>query len=85
MGVGMRIMPEKIASAASYCVSGSLICGGGIMRWLHDIDWNQVAVIGGFVIGIATYLTNLYFKRRQTKAYENALSKGLVTPPPSED
>lgn len=55
------------------------------MRWLHDIDWNQVAVIGGFIIGIATYLTNLYFKRRQTKAYENALSKGLVTPPPSED
>lgn len=78
-------MPEKIASAASYCVSGSLICGGGIMNWLHDIDWNQVAVIGGFVIGIATYLTNLYFKRRQTKAYESALSKGLITPPPSED
>lgn len=58
----IRYMPDKIASAVSYCVSGSLICGGGILQWLHDLDWNKVAVIGGFLIGIATYLTNLYFK-----------------------
>ncbi|QGX91673.1 lysis protein [Tatumella sp. TA1] len=78
-------MPDKIASVASYCVSGSLICGGGIMQWLQHLNWNNIAVIGGFVIGIATYLTNAYYKRRQTRAYETALSRGYVTPPPQED
>lgn len=81
----IRYMPDKIASAVSYCVSGSLICGGGILQWLHDLDWNKVAVIGGFLIGIATYLTNLYFKRRQTKAYEKALKKGYITAPPQDN
>ncbi|AWC83159.1 class II holin family protein [Enterobacter cloacae complex sp. FDA-CDC-AR_0164] len=81
----IRYMPDKIASAVSYCVSGSLICGGGILQWLHDLDWNNVAVIGGFLIGIATYLTNLYFKRRQTKAYEKALKKGYITAPPQDN
>ncbi|EPH9935716.1 phage holin, partial [Klebsiella oxytoca] len=36
------------------------------------------------VIGVATYFTNLYFKRRQTKAYEDALRRGYVTQPPQD-
>ncbi len=55
------------------------------MQWLQHLNWNNIAVIGGFVIGIATYLTNAYYKRRQTRAYETALSRGYVTPPPQED
>lgn len=55
------------------------------MQWLHDLDWNQVAVVGGFVIGAITAVMNFYFKHRQTKAYEKALKAGYVTPPPAED
>nr|WP_034920087.1 class II holin family protein [Shimwellia blattae] len=77
-------MPDKIASAVGYCTSGSLICWGGIARWMHDLDWNLVAVVGGFIIGLLTFFVNFYFKRRQTRAYEAALERGYVTPPPQE-
>ncbi|QIX94197.1 lysis protein [Cedecea sp. FDAARGOS_727] len=80
-----RTMPDKIASIAGYCTSGSLICWGGIAKWMHDLDWNLVAVVGGFVIGLLTFFVNFYFKRRQTKAYENALARGYVTPPPQDN
>ena len=63
----------------------TLICGVGVSRWMRDLDWNQVAVISGVVIGIATFLVNVYYKNRQTKAYEAALNRGYQTTPPQED
>lgn len=80
----VKLMPDKIASAASYCVSGTLVCGGGVSQWLHDLDWNQIAVMSGVVIGIATFLVNLYYKNRQTRAYEAALTRGYVPTPPQD-
>lgn len=77
-----RLMPDKIASAVGYCSASGLICWGGVARWVHDLDWNLIAVVGGFIIGLLTFFVNFYFKRRQTKAYEQALSRGYVTPPP---
>ncbi|HEI8864635.1 TPA: lysis protein [Serratia odorifera] len=61
-------MPDKIATAVRYCISGGLTCWGGIARWLRDLDGNLIAVVGGFVIGVATFAVNVYFKHRQTKA-----------------
>lgn len=81
----IKFMPDKIATGFSYCVSGTLVCGGSVAQWFSQIDWNKVAVIVGVVIAVATYLTNVYFKARQTKAYESALKNGLITPPPQED
>ncbi|MEB5972658.1 class II holin family protein [Pantoea dispersa] len=72
----MKIMPDKIASAVSYCVSGTLVCGGSVSQWIHDLDWNKIAVISGIVIGIATFFTNVYFQRRQTRAIEKAAYEG---------
>ncbi|WP_017346134.1 phage holin [Pantoea sp. A4] len=72
----VKIMPDKIASAVSYCVSGTLVCGGSVSQWIHDLDWNQVAVVIGIVLGIATFITNLYFQRRQTRAIEKAAGEG---------
>lgn len=77
----MKIMPDKIASSVSYCVSGSLVCGGGVAQWLHSIDWNFVAILSGIVIGIATFFTNLHFNRKRTSAYLAALERGVITPP----
>ncbi|WP_437609651.1 phage holin [Erwinia sp. V71] len=83
----VKTMPDKIASAATYCTSGGLICGGagGMFEWFHGLDWNVIALISGIVIGLATYFTNLYFKYRQTRAYENALARGNVLTPPQDD
>ncbi|WP_439126924.1 class II holin family protein [Rosenbergiella epipactidis] len=78
-------MPDKIASTASYCASGGLICWGSLMDQIHHIDWQTISVVGGLIIGVITFLTNFYYKRRQTRAYESALSRGYVTPPPQED
>jgi len=80
----LKIMPDKIASGASYCVSGTLVCGGGVSQWIHNLDWNQIAIISGVVIGIATFLVNLDYKNRQTRAYEAALNRGLVQSPPQD-
>ncbi|NIF20593.1 phage holin [Candidatus Pantoea multigeneris] len=72
----VKIMPDKIASAVSYCVSGALVCGGSVSQWIHDLDWNQIAVVIGIVLGIATFFTNFYFQRRQTRAIEKAAGEG---------
>ncbi len=55
------------------------------MDQIHHIDWQTISVVGGLIIGVITFLTNFYYKRRQTRAYESALSRGYVTPPPQED
>ncbi|MDF7789601.1 phage holin [Pantoea ananatis] len=83
----VKNMPDKISTATNYSVSGGLMYGGltGWFGWLHGLDWNQIALIGGFIIAMLTFITNIYFKRRQTKAYEKALDRGYVTPPPQDD
>jgi FlaA1/EpsC-like NDP-sugar epimerase len=69
-------MPDKIFSAASYCTSGGLICTGLAQTydWFHGLDWNFIALASGVVIGVATYLTNLYYKRRWTKCINSLLT-----------
>ena len=80
-----KTMPDKIATAVGYCTSGGLICWGAIAQWLHDLNWNLIAVIGGFVIGIATFFSNIYFKRQALKAYREAIARGIVVAPPAQD
>ena len=77
----MKIMTEKIAAGINYCIAGSL-CAGGILDWLQHLDWNRVAVIVGFVIGLVTYLTQTYFDWRRTRAYEKGIDAGIITAPP---
>ncbi len=55
------------------------------MDKIHHLDWQTISVVGGLVIGVITCASNFYFKRRQTKAYESQLSRGIVSPPPQED
>ncbi|WP_092678438.1 class II holin family protein [Rosenbergiella nectarea] len=78
-------MPGKISSVVSYCASGSLICWGSVMDKIHHLDWQTISVVGGLVIGVITCASNFYFKRRQTRAYESQLSRGIISPPPQED
>lgn len=77
----MKIMPDKIASTLTYCVSGTLVCGGSVSQWLHSLDWNLIAIISGVVIGVATFISNMYFNNKRTRAYLAALERGMITPP----
>ncbi len=74
-------MPEKLSTAGSYSVAGILL---GIAHWLQGVDWQQVAVISAFVLGVATYFTNIYFQRRQTRAIEAAAAEGKTIIPRPE-
>lgn len=78
-------MPDKIASAASYCVSGTLVCGGGVAQWINDLDWNKVAVISGILVGIATLLMNAWYKSQTLKAYRDSIVRGIPISPPEGD
>lgn len=80
----MKMIPEKIAAGASYCTSVGLICAGSFSDWLKHLDWNQIAVVGGFLIGIATYITNTYFEWRRTRAYEKGVEAGIIAEPPEK-
>jgi hypothetical protein len=73
-------MPEKLSTAGSYSIAGILL---GIAHWLQGVDWQQVAVISAFILGIATYFTNIYFQRRQLKIMADAAREGkLIIPRP---
>ncbi|WP_051448998.1 phage holin [Tolumonas lignilytica] len=68
-------MPERITTTAAYGVSGFLATS---WVWLKSVNWNEVAVILGIILGLVTYFTNLYFQRRQTKAIEQAAKYGVL-------
>lgn len=81
----VKLMPDKIASATSYCVSGALVCGGSVYQWVQNLDWNTVAVISGIVIGIATFIVNAWYKRQMLKVYKGAVERGILSPPGQEE
>jgi hypothetical protein len=81
----IKIMPDKIATAASYCVSGTLVCGGSVSQWIHNLDWNQVAIGSGVVIGIATFIVNVWYKQQMLKTYKSAVERGIISPPEQEE
>ncbi|WP_213993788.1 phage holin [Sodalis sp. dw_96] len=80
----MLKMPEKITTVGAYSSSGLLIALGKFIDWFRHVDWSQAAIIIGIVIGIATYFTNLYFQRRQTRAIEAAAREGKTIIPRPE-
>ena len=81
----VKIMPDKIASAVSYCVSGTLVCGGSVAQWIQSVDWNKVAIISGVVIGAATFLLNAWYKRQILTTYRDAVARGIISPPSQDD
>lgn len=52
------------AAATATKFSYGYMVGGGLIGIFGKIDW---AVVISILIGLATYLTNLYFKRRDEK------------------
>ncbi|MGJ8513123.1 hypothetical protein R84981_002837 [Carnimonas sp. R-84981] len=81
----MIVMPHKASTAASYCTSGVLACGGILSNVFHTveqyIDWGTVSAIAGILIGLATFWVNKRNQRKRTQAYIDALQKGVITPP----
>lgn len=87
-------MPEKIqlATGGSYLMSGVLLGLGKFGKWIAELDWNQIAIVSGVVIGVATFLANIYFQRqrnkyqeRQTKAIEEAARNGRAIIQPENE
>ncbi|MGJ8518466.1 hypothetical protein LMG33810_002840 [Carnimonas sp. LMG 33810] len=80
----MTVMPHKASTAASYCASGVLSCGGVISNFFHSIetwDWGTISAVVGIAIAIATFAVNKRNQRKRTNAYLAALERGVITPP----
>lgn len=69
-------MLEK-TGAASYSASAVVVLGSA---W----DWNTIALVGGLVLGIATFAVNWWYKRQNSLAYRKAVSKGVNLNEPSD-
>lgn len=59
-------MADKFASATAYVSSAGLVFFG--------MELSDIALIAGMVIGLLTYLTNLYYKHQMLKV---AKQKGV--------
>lgn len=55
------------AAATATKFTYGYVVGGSLIGVIGKIDW---AVVFSILIGVATYLTNLYFKRRDEKRSE---------------
>lgn len=73
----IKLMPDKIASGATYCMSGGLVCNGLLnwYEWIYHLDWNFIGLVSGVILGIATFAVNYYYKRRDNIRRETS-SKG---------
>lgn len=69
-------MLEK-TGAASYTASG-------VVMWMSAFDWNTIALVGGLVLGIATFGVNWWYKRQNSLAYRKAVEKGVRVNGPSD-
>ncbi|GHB90084.1 phage holin [Providencia stuartii] len=63
---------EKITTSTSYITSA-----GGTLYWLKQLldgfsseQWAAIGVLGSLLFGLLTFLTNLYFKRKEFKLRE---------------
>lgn len=70
----VKIMPDKIASAVTYCASGGLVCNGlfNWYDWIYRLDWNFIGLVSGVVLGIATFAVNAYFKHKDRISAEKS-------------
>lgn len=52
--------------------------------WLGAVDWNTVCMVGGLVIGIATFAVNWYYKRENSRIYRESVQTGVQADAPKE-
>lgn len=70
------MLSDKTASAA-YVSSGAIV-------WLGTLDWNTITLVGGLILGILTFAVNWYYKRENSQAYREALTRGVRLDEPKE-
>lgn len=66
-------MHEK-TSAASYSFAA-------VILWLGQVDWSTLSMIIGIILGIGTFIINWYYKRKNTRIYEEAVKRGYFNEP----
>lgn len=64
--------------------SATAYLSSGLTLWLGAVDWNTVCMIGGLVIGIATFAVNWYYKRENSRIYRESVQTGVEKHAPKE-
>ncbi|EFZ7921062.1 holin [Shigella flexneri] len=60
---------DKMSTGIAYGTSAGS-AGYGFLQWLDQVrpsQWAAIGVLGSLLLGLLTYLTNLYFKIREDK------------------
>lgn len=64
--------------------SATAYLSSGLTLWLGAVDWNTVCMVGGFLIGLATFAVNWYYKRENSRVYREAVKNGVQKDAPKE-
>ena len=79
-------MIHKNLETATYGTSTGLTIGGWIVQHLPSPDVTaQIASWVGILTGICMFICTIYYKRRNSKLYAQALKKGYMNEPSSEE
>lgn len=70
------MLSDKTATTA-YASSGLIV-------YLGTLDWNTICMVGGLILGILTFAVNWYYKRENSQAYREALTRGVKLDEPKE-
>jgi hypothetical protein len=60
--------PDKVSTAASYTAS--------VVTTVAGLTINEWVAIGGLMIGLCTFLTNVWYRRQQLKIQREAAKNG---------
>lgn len=79
-------MIHKHLETVTYTTSSGLTLGGWLMTHLPSPDITaQIASWVGILTGVGMFVVTLYFKRRNSKLYAQALKKGYMNEPSNEE
>lgn len=70
-------MGDKLTTPAAYTASA-------VTGLFGVVDWNTVATIGGLVLAILTFAINWYYKRKNSRAYAEAIKQGVSLNEPKD-
>lgn len=65
---------SKVISGTAYVASAGTVANG-LLTQLSPDEWSAVGVIAGIAIGLLTFITNWYYKRKITLAQIQALQR----------
>lgn len=69
---------DQITTTASYSTSVATTTLASFLDILTHEEWAALGVLGGLILGLLTFIANVYFQSRRTKLLEKKLIKDCL-------